>query len=354
MTTPTTPLPDHGGAIDTAMRRYGIPTARWIDLSTGINPVPYPVGDVADAIWHRLPLAHDVAALKTAAAKYYQIPDTRFLCTAPGTQAIIQVLPFMIARHFSGRRVMVAGPTYGEHALAWHRAGFEIIPLASAPGDRADDIRNRMLEADIVVLVNPNNPDGGFLSNLEVRKLARDLEAAGKWLILDEAFSDTVPDATLCPAIADLNRTIILRSFGKFFGLAGLRLGFAVANPDITADLEDRLGPWAVSGPAIEIATRAFEDHDWQTQTRQRLAQDAARMDNLITEKTGLKLVGGTDLFRLFNGNNCAQTHDHLARHGIWVRAFADHPDRLRFGLPGTEHHWQRLQTALSSMDTDI
>ncbi|WP_073953734.1 threonine-phosphate decarboxylase CobD [Thalassospira sp. TSL5-1] len=368
----------HGGAIDLAAQRYGIPLDQWLDLSTGINPLPYRVGDIPLQYWHRLPLAHDLARLIKAAEEYYNVPVPGHLVCAPGTQALIQLLPFVLAQKSPIKKVAVLGPTYGEHAPAWKRAGVDTTEIQTTATDRRhilshkfgappsctlsanlhatgwrgkqDDIDFSRLvaEHDVFVIVNPNNPDGGVIDATTLGDFARYLGAHGKYLIIDEAFADTSPETSLCRQIDGLENTVILRSFGKFFGLAGVRVGFALATPDIVTQLSDRLGPWSVPGPALHIATQALTDKTWHQHTRKTLHQQAGWLDEQIINATGSKCIGGTNLMRLYEGENLPALQDHLAKQGIWVRGFASAPTWLRLGLPGTPANMDRLSAALS------
>lgn len=347
---PASPI-THGGAIDAAARQYGIPADNWLDLSTGINPVAYPVPEIATAHWQRLPLTSELDTLKHAACQYYGVPCTENLVVAPGTQALIQVLPYWMPDQTTLSRVHIMGPTYGEHACCWQRAGHVCELHNTTSTDRmthARDILAGATPGTVVIIVNPNNPDGGILPPAEIAELAKLAEHADSWLIIDEAFMDCQPDQSVCPMIDRLPRALILRSFGKFFGLAGVRLGYLVMAPSLAANLSDRIGPWAIPGPAIELATRAFADPSWHMQTRHRLALDGARLDDLIATKTSLIRSGATDLFRYYDGKDCAPLAEHLARHGILVRLFDHDVAKVRFGFPGSTADWQRLETALN------
>jgi len=319
----------HGGGLDEAARVFGIAKADWLDLSTGINPVPYPVGVVSQAQWARLPDKDAERDLLNAARAYYGVPDDAAIVAAPGTQALIQMIPRLLAPS----RVAVMVPTYGEHAQCWRIAGHQVTEVPAADGIPRD--------ADVVVLVNPNNPDGWRWPVADIVNVA----GSGRTLIVDEAFADVVPALS---AIAHTGRggLIILRSFGKFFGLAGLRLGFAVSDPVFADRLGAAIGPWAVSGPALEIGARALSDDMWIGGARTRLAADAARLDVIMADHVGGHL-GGTDLFRLYD-TGARNLHEELAANGIWSRAFDGHPGWMRLGLPGTEDGFLRLQNALA------
>ena len=344
--------PSHGGAIDRAAKNYGIPASDWLDLSTGINATAWPVPTIDLIHWQRLPLASELRELKQAAANYYAIPNPDRIVCAPGTQALIQTIPFWFADQGMKAKAHIIGPTYAEHAIGWQRAGFETDIIATTPETRTQHIADILQSPggtnDIVILVNPNNPDGGVIDSADLIKLAQMAGHHDKWLLIDEAFMDCDPTHSLCPASDTLDRLIILRSLGKFFGLAGLRLGCAVMAPALAANLEDRIGLWAIAGPTLKVAQAAFNDRKWQSDMRKSLAHDGARLDAMIAANCDLALIGGTALFRLYHGKNAAKLANHLGSRGILVRLFDEDKDRIRFGLPGIENDWLRLQKALA------
>jgi cobalamin biosynthetic protein CobC len=324
----------HGGNLNAARRLFPGAPEPWIDLSTGINPIPYPVGDIPQTAWTRLPEPSDLTALEAAARAAYGAGPAAAIVPAPGTQAIIQWLPYL----FPARRVGILGLTYGEHAQCWRAGGADIIAahgLADFEG------------CDAGVIVNPNNPDGRLIPPDELAALAENFAKRGRLLVVDEAFMDVIrPAASLIPALPD--RTIILRSFGKTYGLAGLRLGFAVASPGIGDILRRALGPWAVSGPAIAIGRAALGDKTWLAETARRLAEESQRLDALLA-RAGFAIAGGTPLFRLAERPDAGAWFDRLARAGILTRPFPARPSALRFGIPCNLSGWERLEMALLS-----
>jgi cobalamin biosynthetic protein CobC len=322
----------HGGNLEAAESRFGRPRLGWLDLSTGINPIPYPVPALAKERWTRLPGSD--AGLRAAAAQAYGVADARLVVPAPGAQALIQTLP-TLRRDAS---VAVLAPTYEEHQAAWTAEGHRV---------RAVETLDQAAEAELVVLVNPNNPDGRLVAVDRLLLLADSLAKRSGLLVVDESFADTMPLASLAPH-AGRPGLVILRSFGKFFGLAGLRLGFALAEAGLAADLRRRLGPWAVNGPAMAIAEQALLDDGWIAQTRMRLNADAKRLDTLL-KAAGAAVLGGTPLFRLAEIGKAEMLYDHLGRLGILIRSFPAFPERLRFGLPGAESDWRRLTEAFDS-----
>lgn len=329
--------PEHGGDLADAVRHFGVPRERWLDLSTGINPHPYPVDCVPGAAWGALPQADRLRDLCRAAAAYYRVPDPACVLALPGTQAAIQLLPQMSSEFLGAGPVTVLGPTYNEHAGVWRRAGYDV-----READGANTGQPLPAGGGCLVVVNPNNPDGRSVDPLRLREWQRTSKGV---LIADEAFADVRPELSLAPEMP-LERVILLRSFGKFFGLAGLRLGFVVAPPALLARLAELAGPWAVSGPAIEIGCRAFADAAWIAETRVRLSAGMARLRDLLSG-AGFSIVGGTDLFVLVAREDSEQVYESLGRAGILVRRFAVRPGLLRFGQPGPEAAWRRLADAL-------
>jgi cobalamin biosynthetic protein CobC len=328
------PRPEtHGGDLAAARAQFG--RQDFLDLSTGINPNPYPVGVPPAACWSRLPGSDE--ALRRAAAAHYGVRDPSCIVSAAGSQALIQLLP----RLFPAATVTVIGPTYSELSRCWRDAGRAV---ADVPGIDALPPDSR-----IVVLANPNNPDGRVIAADRLLALAEALARSGGTLIVDEAFADCDPSASLAPA-SGAPGLLVLRSFGKFFGLAGLRLGFALAPPALAETLRRALGPWPVSGPALAIGEIALADQAWIATTRRDLATQAAALD-VTLRHAGLDVIGGCALFRLVATERAAALAEHLGRRGVLVRAFAEHPSWLRFGLPGAAH--ERLAAALESFAKD-
>ena len=314
----------HGGDLGEVRRRHPDAPQPWIDLSTGINPLPYRVADLPADSWLRLP-SHDAErALIAAAAARYRCEASQ-LVAAPGTQALIQIVPRLVPRS----RVAIVGPTYAEHELNWRRHGHDVTVVA----------RLEVADADVVVVVNPDNPTGRLSPPQTLRGVATRL------LVVDEAFIDLLPNAaSLAGALPD--NAIVLRSFGKVYGLAGLRLGFAIAAMPLAQRLREELGPWAVSGPALSIGAAALADDAWLQETAARLAGDARKLDALLLS-AGFAVVGGTPLFRLASHPKAQEKVEDLARQGIHVRAFADRPTCVRFGLPRGDEEFRRLSAAL-------
>ena len=305
---------DHGGALDAAVARWGGTRSDWLDLSTGINPQPYPLPQIPPEAWTALPDSGALTRLEQSARRFWRIPDAAEVLAVPGASAAIAQLP----RLRPAGRVEIPGPTYNEHGAAFRLAGWTLTEEAP----------------DALVAVHPNNPDGYLWS---ADRLAAPLT------IVDESFCDVCPDRSHI-ALAARPGCVVLKSFGKFWGLAGLRLGFAIGDPDLVAALKDALGPWAVSGPACTIGAEALSDPAWAAETNRRLTDDAARLDTILTAQ-GAEVVGGTTLFRLYRVDNGEAAQAHLARHRILTRVFPYADDWLRVGLPPA-HRWDQLESA--------
>ncbi len=323
----------HGGDIGSAAAAFADAPKPWIDLSTGVNPVAYPVPELPADCWERLPEPSRLEALQAAAGGRYGA-STDCVVAASGTQALIQWLP----RLLPARSVAVVDTTYSEHERCWRAAGAEVsvIEGITAVGDQ-----------EVVVVVNPNNPDGRLYRRREMLDLARRLERRGGSLIVDEAFMD-FEDESVVPELQA--NVVVLRSFGKTYGLAGLRLGFAVATPERAAIIRRALGPWAASGPAVEIGRRALVDREWLESARTRLGDDVRWLHGALA-RAGFEAVGGTLLFRLVRHPRAAEQFKRLCAQGVLTRPFLADPERLRFGVPPRSLR-SRVLEALSSLPT--
>lgn len=319
---------DHGGDLGTAMARFGGQPGDWIDLSTGINRVAYPLPPFPAAALTDLPRAEDIAACAAAAGRAYGAAPAVDCLPLAGAQAAIRLLPGLGAAGRAG----VLAPTYNEHAAAFAACGWAVAEVGTL---------GELEGFDAVVVVNPNNPDG---RRWPPRALL-DLAGRNRLVVIDESFADVDPEVSACPYLGRPG-VVVLRSLGKFFGLAGLRLGFALGAAADIAVLRDAAGPWPVSGPALFAGRVALADAAWADAARLRLAAGAARLDGLGTA-AGWQARGGTALFRLFDTGDAARARDRLARSRIWSRIFPFAPGWLRLGLPGDDAEWRRLAAAL-------
>lgn len=317
---------EHGGRLKQAAREHGIPLDKWVDLSTGIHPVGYPVTPVPPECWLRLP--EDEDGLLATAAEYY---GTSNLLACAGSQAAIQALPTLRPPC----RVGVLSPTYAEHAHAWRKAGHHM-----------EELTEYRPNVDVLVLANPNNPTGRRFTAENLLQWHAELACRGGWLVVDEAFMDATPEFSLA-AHAGLPGLVILRSLGKFFGLAGIRAGFVLAWPELLTELQEKLGPWSVPSPTRWVATQALADKPWQTEQRLWLAAQSQQLADLLI-RHGLPPSGGTALFQWVCTPDAQEIHQRLSRLGILTRLFQT-SSSLRFGLPANERAWAKLDFLLST-----
>lgn len=330
------PAPLHGGRLNGAVARYGIAREHWLDLSTGINPNGWPVPALPAEVFNRLPEEDD--GLQQAAADYYGSPE---LLLIPGSQAAIQALPALRWAQSGAARTGVLHPAYAEHAFRWQQAGHRVERL------EAEQIEARLDSLDVLVLINPCNPGAISFTPEQLRDWHTRLAYRGGWLVVDEAFIDATPELSLIQA--DMPEgLIVLRSLGKFFGLAGIRIGAVCAEAGIREALARQLGPWAISHPARYIARQALADVEWQQNTRTYLSQQQARLHALLHEYLNEPVVS-TALFAYMVTEQAVQIEQSCARAGILIRCF-EQPAALRFGLPGDETQWQRLQQTLNEI----
>lgn len=330
----------HGGALDRAIRRFGGRRQDWLDLSTGINPEGIEIPALPADIWRRLPEQELLESVLEKARAFYDAPEGSTIVAAPGTQSLIQVLPGLFG---AAGRVDIVSPTYGEYSASFSRHGWTIGEAASAERVSAD--------AKLAVVVNPNNPDGRITRPDAIATLAGKLSRAGGAVVVDEAFLEASPAASSA-GLAAGRGAIVLKSFGKFFGLAGMRLGFAIAGPDIAERLTARLGPWAVSGPALALADHALGDTDAIEEMRVRIAESAASLARVLDE-AGMESVGATGLFRLVRHEDAGALHDALCRRRVLVRRFDYRAQWLRFGL-ARRSAYARLGDALGGAIAEI
>ncbi|MFZ2064365.1 MAG: threonine-phosphate decarboxylase CobD [Xanthobacteraceae bacterium] len=324
----------HGGDVAAARRLFPGAPQPFIDLSTGINPHSYRLPRLSADLFERLPSSAATVELAAIAARAYGAPSAGHVVPAPGTQILLPLVAGLVR---PGRAAVVS-PAYGELARAAVLAGHKVDAVRDLAA--ADNAR-------LVLVGNPNNPDGRTFGAADLIDLAKSLRARGGMLVVDEAFMDVgPPGASLAPQL-NCGNVIVLRSFGKFFGLAGVRLGFALAAPPLAARIAAMLGPWAVSGPALAAGAKALTDKAWIDKICRRLAKSAARLDATLTA-AGFVIVGGTSLFRLVRVSGASKLSRHLGRAGILVRMFPEHPQWVRFGLPANDDAWRRLEDALA------
>lgn len=325
----------HGGRISVARARFPDAPTPWLDLSTGISPWAYPIPDLSVECWTRLPDPGDLESLISLAREAYGVRGEAHVVPVAGTDLAINLIPRMVGGRMN---VSIVAPTYTAHQVAWANVGHQVKLV--------DDVRD-IGDSGVAIVVNPNNPDGRVWSPEQLAATADRLARNGGFLVVDEAFCDCVPEYSILSKGLDLSHVIVLRSFGKFYGLAGVRLGFIVTGLAIGSELAALMSEWPVSGPAIAIGRQALADRAWADMQRVRLADAAVRLNTLL-EREGLPLLGGTSLFSLAAHDNAPAVFERLAMRGILVRPMAN-PRLLRFGIPGCDRDFARLQAAFSS-----
>ncbi|WP_103311113.1 MULTISPECIES: threonine-phosphate decarboxylase CobD [unclassified Pseudomonas] len=326
---------EHGGRLRNAARQYGIAEADWLDLSSGLAPWPFDVPAIPPRAWARLPETDD--GLEQAACDYYGALD---VLPVAGSQMAIQLLP----RLRRSGKVGVLSPCYAEHAEAWRRSGYIVREVLEAEVDFFLD------SLDVLVVVNPNNPTGLSLAPERLLDWHARLAQRGGWLVVDEAFMDVTPALSLA-AYTHLVGLIVLRSFGKFFGLAGVRLGFVLAERRLLKLLAEQVGPWAVSGPTRVLGQACLLDSDAHAAQRQRCEATSQRLA-LLLERHGFKPQGGCGLFQWLITEHAQGLHDFMAHRGILLRLFVN-TSSLRFGLPADDSEFLRLEQAFEAYAKD-
>ena len=322
---------EHGGHLIEAASKYNIPLTQWIDLSTGINPNGWDTPKIPAECWQRLPEEGD--GLVSAAKQYYQCQS---ILAVAGSQAAIQALPVLRKKS----KVGVLAPAYAEHAYSWKKAGHEVIELV--------DIDTQIEQLDVLILINPNNPSAQGFNKQQLLDWHKQLMQRNGWLIVDEAFIDSTPEKSLS-SYPVTDGLIVLRSLGKFFGLAGVRCGFVISTENILKQLNELLGPWTISHPSRYISTAALLDVEWQIQTQIELKKQSQRLAFLL-EANGFKISGHTDLFCWVKTKNAEKIYHELARQGVLSRLFKQ-PLSLRFGLAKNEYQWQYFDEALKLIE---
>ncbi|MGR6872271.1 threonine-phosphate decarboxylase CobD [Pseudomonas sp. HK3] len=350
MSAPLSIHPVHGGQLETYAKHYDIANNQWLDLSTGINPKGYPQPKIPDSVFRDLPNEDD--GLQQAACKYYGSDDVLMV---PGSSWAIQCLPTVL-QQYDAQITKVLLPTigYSEHERAWRASNVEVVFYHYAPTNA------QLQDCDVCVLINPNNPSSHLLSSEVVSDMAHQLNTHSGWLMVDEAFIDTQPQNSVIQN--QLDNVIVLRSLGKFFGLAGLRVGAIIANDNLLKKCSELLPPWALNNPARFIAKQALQDNEWINQTTLTLMQQSNNLASLcentflVKIKSALKIVK-TDFFvtLIFDAKHDAfKCHHTLCEQGIYTRLL-DNKSGIRIGLPNnTDENWQRLEHAFMQVANEL
>lgn len=323
----------HGGRLREAMAAYPDARGPWLDLSTGINPEPWPGARASAEALRTLPDPASLAELEAVAARAFGVADPGRVLAVAGADAALRLTPLLLGEG----DVALAAPIYGGHAEAW--AGRKPLMVTSVDDRRA-------VEAGVLVLVNPNNPDGRQIGREALSALARTRSALGRWTIVDEAFVEVAPHLSVSDL--EIERLIVLRSFGKFYGLPGARLGFIICDRVLAEQLRAMLGDWPICADALALGLGAYADDAWRATTAACLATQARNVDAVLSA-AGFTVVGGCDLFRWVEAPDAHRLFVGLCRQGVLTRPFTEHPTRLRFGIPSRQN-LDRLREALQAV----
>ncbi|MFC7290423.1 threonine-phosphate decarboxylase CobD [Hirschia litorea] len=323
----------HGGSLDYMVQQFPSAPKPWLDLSTGINPRPYPIASIQVSALNHLPTTTAYDNCRKAMATAFLCPKETIM-PAPGSEVLIRLLPTII----KPKKIAVLSPTYGDHLKVWRMEGLDVV--------ESPDLLLENKNADCVVLCNPNNPDGQTFNYETLTALHTLMRERNGWLILDEAYIDLYPHLSFCSQ-AGADNLIILKSIGKFYGLAGLRLGALIAPPPILNAMAQRLGVWSISDFALDIGAKVYKDAAWKTQTRTHL-QGASQRLRAILLQAGLTITGSTDLFSFVETQNAHSLWEQLAKLGIYTRRFSWSETHLRIGMPADEAGERHLKQALN------
>lgn len=324
---------EHGGNLERAMQSYGGSPSDWIDISTGISPFSASLPELRLSDWHRLPESASLDELAQIAQVYYA--SNQECIVTSGSQFLINHLPDLLKGDIG-----ILEPSYGEYAASFARHGREYNALDTI--DEIDDVQS-------IILANPNNPDGRLYAQGELYELAEVLKKRDGYLVVDEAFCDVCDNASML--IADpIENLIVLKSFGKFFGLAGARIGFVFAHNDVLHQIEQLQGPWSVSGPSISVAKYVLTCDGIHQDLLREISSRHSQFIQMLSD-TRLKIIGGTKLFTLIEHENATDLHEHFLNKKILTRKFDYNACWLRLGLTSSTEEDLRLKQAILSFE---
>ena len=338
---------NHGGNLQQASEIYGVSMDAWLDMSTGISPWSYPVDDLPSNVWRDLPPSND--ELIATAKKYYQI-DEQNVVVSPGSQLSIRLLPQLFAKS----KVALPVLGYQEHALSWKLAGHQLCFYQNV------EELIQLIEdgkVDHAVVINPNNPSCEKTTKEKLSYISNSIKGV---LLVDEAFMDfyqtapsQIPESSFGSAISlNAENVIVVRSIGKFFGLAGLRLGFVIGLHPVLQKLQTLFQPWAINHASMLISRQALADTQWQEQQRLKIKAGAKQLEPLLfslcQDFQELRIENTALFCSVFAQSiDVQKLHKQLAMLGVWTRM--SNPDDkqawLRFGLVGDmESFKQRIK----------
>jgi cobalamin biosynthetic protein CobC len=341
-------FPLHGGDIQAASEVFDIPLAQWIDLSTGINPDGYSVPEIPSQFFARLP-CDDYPPLRQAARAYYQV---QALLPGAGSQIFKETIPRLFEQSC---RVAIPDVGYQEHRRCWLACGHRIVEY---DGFKPASL-GALIEAgavDCAVVVHPNNPTAATIDIATLDRWRQRLLQSDGLLIVDEAFADCA-ESNSSLQLDDHEGVIVLRSLGKFFGLAGLRVGFALGDSERLQQLKSLRGLWSVSGVSQYVAALALADQTWQQQAQLQIAVNSDSLYQLLGSYFPAHQLRQSSLFvsLLLPQAEAIALYMGLAQRAILVRFCALNDSSqalLRFGLPAADNveQHQRFVAALNAL----
>ncbi|MBL0385818.1 threonine-phosphate decarboxylase [Tumebacillus sp. ITR2] len=319
----------HGGDLWTAEKRLGVPREKLLDFSANINPLGPP-----PSVWQAI---HDNLATITAypdaksrelksalAARYHQ--SVKKISVGNGAAEIL----YGILRTLLPKTVGLVYPCFSEYAESAAVVGAKLHGVYAREEDDFVPSRTELLaaceEVDVFIVGHPNNPNGRLVPMEWLREMAVRLRERERFLLVDEAFLDFVPEApTLLQELEEFPNVILLRSMTKFFSIPGLRLGFAFASPELTERIERELPPWRVNALAQGVGIAGVQDHDFEARTVEWLREERPFLRNELEALPGVKTYGGLVNFVLFRCET-PDLQEKVGRLGVLIRNCAGYP----------------------------
>ena len=301
--------PVHGGNVHAAARELRRPIGSILDFSASINPLgPSPRAVRALRNPAQLVLHYpdpDCVSLKQAIKDRWHIAANRIV-VGNGSTELIDLIP----RALSIRFAVIVGPTYTEYARAVARAGGrtslilakqeeDYRPPLEKVLDRLSRQRRSRPAIDAVFICHPNSPTGQTCRPKELQTLLAVADRCGSWVIVDESFIEYCNRLSCLPQLLSHSRLIILRSFTKFYGLPGLRIGCSMSSPTVAALLRRHQPPWSVNAVAQRAAEAAISDAGHARRCLAYLQRERARMSTALSLLEGLTVIPSSTNFLL-------------------------------------------------------
>lgn len=358
----------HGGDVYAASRELGCGVERIVDFSASINPLgPSP------RVWRALSHAHEALKhypdptcldLRTALASLWGC-SVGHIIVGNGSTELIHLLPTSLGL----RHLLIVGPTFSEYAASMVRMKRRITTVYAErregyrpPIERIASLLGRKPPRhggiDSVVLCNPNSPTGQACDAAAVMRLARMAQRRKVLFIVDEAFVDYCPERSVLPLSSNVPNVIVLRSLTKFFGLPGLRVGYAVAARSLVERMERHLPPWSVNALGQLAGLAALRDEHHATRSLLYMKGERKRFLAKLTTLRGFVAFPSEANFLMLElppGCSAARTAAQLRRKGLLVRDGSSIPgierQTLRIAVR-TRQENDRLINALSGLFT--